>query len=157
MLWRLPRKQFDGQKGEGNRTAMKALVDSGIEPGLLAYFANEAVGWCALAPRADYPALERSRILKPVDDKPVWSVSCLFVHRRFRRQGVATELLKAAITFIRKNGGRILEGYPVEPRGEKPIPAAFAWTGIPSAFLAAGFHEVARRSDTRPIMRIELS
>jgi GNAT superfamily N-acetyltransferase len=156
MLWRLPRKQYDNQKGDGNRAAMKTLVESGEEPGLLAYCEGQAVGWCALAPRANYPALERSRVLKPVDEKPVWSVSCLFVHRKFRKQGIATELLRAATEHVRGQGGKILEGYPVEPRGEKPIPAAFAWTGIPGAFLAAGFREVARRSETRPIMRINL-
>jgi len=156
MLWRLPRKQFDIQKGDLNHAAMKALVESGAEPGLLAYHRGEAVGWCALAPRADYPALERSRILKPVDEQPVWSVSCLFVHRKYRKQGVATALLNSATSHVQHRGGNILEGYPVEPRGDKEIPAAFAWTGIPSAFLSAGFHEVARRSETRPIMRIHL-
>ncbi len=156
MLWRLPRKQFDALKGEGNRSAMKALVESGTAPGLLAYLEGEAVGWCALAPRSDYPALARSRILKPVDDQPCWAVACLFVHRQHRKKGVATALLKAAVDYVRDQDGAILEGYPVEPRGDKPIPAAFAWTGIPSAFSAAGFKEVARRSETRPIMRIEL-
>lgn len=153
MLWRLPRKEFDARKGDGNRESMKALVDSGQEPGLLAYAGAEAVGWCALAPRADYPALERSRILQPVDDQPCWSVACLFVHRKYRKQGVATGLLKAAAIHVRSRGGKILEGYPVEPKSDKAIPAAFAWTGVPSAFIAAGFEEVARRSETRPIMR----
>ena len=156
MLWRLPRKQFEAQKGAGNRASMRSLVESEAQPGLLAYCNDQAVGWCAVAPRTDYTALERSRILKPVDPRPCWSVACLFVHRKYRKQGVATELLKAAKEHVRERGGEILEGYPVEPRSDKPIPAAFAWTGIPSAFLAAGFHEVARRSETRPIMRIEL-
>ncbi|MDX1556541.1 MAG: GNAT family N-acetyltransferase [Xanthomonadales bacterium] len=156
MLWRLPRKQFEAHKGKLNRDAMKALVESGTVPGLLAFSGAEAIGWCALAPRADYPALERSRILKPVDELPCWSVSCLFVHRKHRKRGVATALLNAATDYVRSQGGSIVEGYPVEPRGDKPIPAAFAWTGIPSAFEAAGFTEVARRSETRPIMRIRL-
>jgi GNAT superfamily N-acetyltransferase len=154
MLWRLSRKEFESNKGEGNRLAMNKLVASGVQPGIIAYRDGEAVGWCALAPRADYPALERSRILKPVDARPCWSVACLFVHRSHRKQGVATGLLKAAVRHVRAHGGTILEGYPVEPRGDKPIPPAFAWTGIPSAFESAGFHEVARRSETRPIMRL---
>jgi GNAT superfamily N-acetyltransferase len=153
MLWRLPRKQFDAQKGEGNRKAMKAIVDSGTMPGLLGYFDGQPVGWCAVAPRDHYPALNRSRILKPVDDQPCWSVSCLFVHRAYRKKGVSTQLLRAAIGYVRTLGGRILEAYPVEPKGDKMIPAAFAWTGIPKAFESVGFSEVARRSPTRPIMR----
>jgi GNAT superfamily N-acetyltransferase len=157
MVWRLPRKQFEAQKGEGNRGAMQSLVEAGAVPGLLAYLDDTPVGWCALAPREDYPALERSRVLQPIDEQPCWSVSCLFIHRDFRRKGVSTALLRAAVEFARGQGATLLEGYPVEPKSGKSIPAAFAWTGIPSAFESAGFVEVARRSPTRPIMRCDLS
>ena len=37
MFWRLTRKEFDSQKGEGNRKAMKAIVESGKIPGILAF------------------------------------------------------------------------------------------------------------------------
>ena len=155
MLWRLPRKAFDQQKGAGNRAAMKRLVDGGVEPGILAFDGERAVGWCALAPRSEYPALARSRVMRPVDDRPVWSVSCLFIERAARHRGVATALLGAAAKFARARGARILEGYPVDPAGRK-LAAAFAWTGVPAAFERAGFTEVARHSPTRPIMRRSL-
>ncbi len=155
MLWRLGRRQFESQKGEKNRLAMRELIASGTVTGLLAYIGEEAIGWCALAPRDQYPALERSRIMKPVDDQPCWSVACLFVHKNYRKQSVATQLLAAAARYAASRGAAILEGYPVEPK-EKDVPPAFAWTGIPKAFIAAGFHECARRSPTRPIMRIFL-
>lgn len=135
--------------------AMRELVDSGVVTGLLAYAGDKPVGWCALAPRDQYPALARSRIMKPVDEQPCWSVACLFVHKNSRKQSVATRLLSAAARYARSRGATILEGYPVEPKG-KDIPPAFAWTGIPKAFIRAGFHECARRSPTRPIMRIML-
>lgn len=155
MFWRLPRKQFDAGKGAGNRRALKRLVSTEREPGLIAYLKREPIGWCALAPRQDYVALERSRILKPVDDQPVWSVSCLFIKKGYRRRGVSTRLLRAALEFAAKHGARIVEGYPVEPSMEK-MPDPFLWHGIPSAFLRAGFREVERRSRTRPIMRFEI-
>jgi len=155
MFWRLPRKQFDAQKGDGNRGTMKALVESGAIPGLLGYLDGRPVGWCSLAPREHYPALSRSRVLQPVDDQPCWSVSCLFVHRSYRNKGVATQLLRAAIDYVKDKGVRFLEGYPVEPKGDKPIPAAFAWTGVPKVFAANGFSEAARRSPIRPIMRFD--
>lgn len=156
MYWRLTRKVFTAQKGEGNRQAMKAIVESGNIPGLLAYHSAEPVGWCSVGPRDTYPVLSRSRILKPVDDKPCWSVSCLFIHKLHRKKGVATALLEAAVAYAGAKGAGILEGYPVEPKSGKNIPPAFAWTGIPSAFEKAGFKEVLRRSPTRPIMRIKL-
>lgn len=156
MLWRLPRKQFEQQKGDGNRAAMQALVADGVRPGILAFDGEQAVGWCALAPREDYPALARSRVMAPIDDRPVWSVACLFIDRRWRGQGVATALLDAAGEFARDRGATMLEGYPVDP-GDRKLAAAFAWTGIPAAFERAGFEEVARGSPTRPIMRKRLA
>jgi len=155
MFWRLPRRQFDAGKGEGNRRAMKALVESGQVPGLLGYLEDNPVGWCSLGPREEFLSLARSRLLRPLDDRPCWSVSCLFVHRSHRNRGVATLLLGAAVDYVKDKGVRFLEGYPVEPRGGKTIPAAFAWTGVPKAFMANGFREVARRSPSRPIMRYD--
>ncbi len=157
MLWRLPRKQFEAQKGEGNKLAMKTLINSGEIPGILAYNNAKAIGWCAIAPRSSYPALSRSRILKPVDERACWSVACLFIEKRYRKKGVSIELLQAAAEYARSQGAELIEGYPVEPKTEKDIPPAFAWTGIPKAFIQIGFKEVARRSPTRPIMRMELS
>jgi GNAT superfamily N-acetyltransferase len=86
-----------------------------------------------------------------VDESDVWSVTCFFVARQARRQGITVELLKAAIEYVRSQGGNIVEGYPVETKQEMPAP--FIYTGTATAFREAGFVEVARRSDTRPIMR----
>lgn len=155
MLWRLKRSVFEQQKGAENRAAMQALVASGEIPGLLAYVNGEAVGWCAVARRESYPALERSRILKRFDDLPVWSISCLFVAKAYRNRGISVHLLKAACKHVQQQGGSIVEGYPVVPK-KNPMPAVFAWTGLASAFLHAGFVEVARHSLTRPIMRFAL-
>jgi GNAT superfamily N-acetyltransferase len=152
MLWRLTRKAFERQKGEGNRKAMKAIVQSGKIPGILAFSQGKPVAWCSVAPRNHFPALERSRILKPLDSRPVWSISCLFVEKNYRRKGLSTRIIKAAVDHVKKQGGTLVEAYPVEPKKDK-MPDAFAWTGLASAFIRAGFTECARRSETRPIMR----
>lgn len=157
MFWRFDsRKEFDANKGAGNKRAFQNVVTSGAKPGVLAYRGKEPIGWCAVAPRSEYVALERSRVLKPVDDQPVWSISCLFVRRQDRRQGVSTLLLRAAVEFAASKGATVVEGYPVEPSMEK-MPDAFIWNGVPTAFVAAGFTEVARRSASRPIMRFTIS
>ena len=157
MFWRVPRKQFDAGKGARNKSALKKIVTRGdTPPGVLAYVGNEPVGWCAVAPREHYVGLASSRILKPVDDKPVWSVSCLFVTKLHRRKGVSAKLLHAAVELAGAHGAKIVEGYPVEPGMEK-MPDPFLWHGVPSAFKAAGFKEVVRRSQTRPIMRFAIA
>jgi GNAT superfamily N-acetyltransferase len=155
MWWRLTRAEFERQKGEANRHAIKAIVESGHVPGLLAVVDGVPAGWCAVAPRESFPALDRSRILKRVDDLAVWSVVCFFVERCFRNGGLTTCLLQAAIERVRQQGGTILEGYPVEPKKEH-VPDPFVYTGLASTFRKAGFVECARRSETRPIMRYYL-
>jgi GNAT superfamily N-acetyltransferase len=152
MWWRLKRSEFEKQKGARNKQAMKKIIVSGEVPGILAYADGQPIGWCAVGPRESYPVLQRSPTLRPVDDKPVWSITCFFVARPYRRQGVSSELLKAAVAYARKRGARIIEGYPIEPK-KGQLPDAFAWIGLPSTFRKAGFVEVLRRSPTRPIMR----
>ena len=155
MWWRLKRSQFEKQKGLENKKALKKIVDSGEIPGILAYTNGQPIAWCSVAQRRTYPVLERSRILKRIDDETVWSVVCFFVAKSFRRKRVTVKLLRAAIKYVSEQGSKIVEGYPVEPR-KSQMPNAFAWTGLVSAFRKTGFVEVLRRSPTRPIMRYTL-
>lgn len=157
MSWRREkRSDFEAQKGGGNRLAFKELVDSGHVPGILAYAGGQPVGWCSTGPRDSFPFLGRSRTLGPVDDHPVWSVSCFFVAKGFRHQGLSTRLVRAAADYAKRRGATVVEGYPViSTMGE--MPAAFAWTGLAGTFVEAGFTEVLRRSKSRPIMRLYLA
>ncbi len=151
MWWRLPRAEWKVGKGRGNRRALRRLVAGGAVPGLLAYAGREPVGWCALAQRQDYPRLARSRILAPVDERPVWSITCFFVRRGWRGKGITRALIEASVEHVRRRGGRLLEAYPVDPR--RATADAWLYTGLASTFRRAGFREVARRSTTRPIVR----
>ncbi len=152
MYFRLPRKEWSAGCGDGNRRAFQRIVRRGGEPGLLAYDGATPVGWCAIAPREEYGGLARSRLLQPIDERPVWSITCFYVARSHRRRGVTVALLRAAAKFVAAQGGSWLEGYPAEP-GEGGWPDAYAYHGTVAAFARAGFREVARPSKTRAIMR----
>jgi GNAT superfamily N-acetyltransferase len=152
MFFRRPRAEWTAGCGAGNRAAFRRIVQRGDEPGLLAYAGTEPVGWCAIAPREEYGGLARSRILQPIDAQPVWSITCFFVARGFRRRGVTVALLEAAAKFVAARGGSCLEGYPAEP-ASGAWPDAYAYHGTVAAFTKAGFEEVARPSKTRAIMR----
>jgi GNAT superfamily N-acetyltransferase len=89
--------------------------------------------------------------MAPVDDAPVWSVTCFFVRRDWRRRGVTVALLAACSRWVATQGGRLIEGYPTDTKKEQP--AAFVYHGLFAAFRRAGFREVARRARTRPIVR----
>lgn len=153
--WRQRQSEYEKNKGELNKKILHGLAGEKPSPGLLAYDAGKPIAWCSVSPRELYPRLEGSRILKPIDEQEVWSVVCFFIHRDYRSKGVSIEILKAAIEYSKEQGARILEGYPVDTLGGKTA-ALFIYTGTASAFKKAGFKEVARRSDKRPIMRYTL-
>lgn len=155
MWYRLPRAAYEQAKGAANRQALRELtVACDPAPGLLAYAAGEPVGWCSVGPREAFVRLATSRTMRGLDGEGVWSVVCLFVAPRHRRQGISTALLRAAASYAAEHGASVVEGYAVVPR--KPeVPPVFAATGLLAAFLAAGFTEVARPSETRSLVRWE--
>jgi GNAT superfamily N-acetyltransferase len=152
MWWRLSRREFSKKQYAQNKRAIKRIIMAGQEPGILAYAKGKPIGWCAIGPREVYPSLERSNVLKRVDESPVWSVTCFYIARDHRHQGLALQLLKAAIRFAQQRGAKIVEGYPIDSGGEKKNTVSI-FTGLTSTFMEAGFVEVKRRAPTRPIMR----
>ena len=155
MFNRETNREFEKCKGDENRRRLRQLVAEERIPGLLAYRDRTPVGWVSVAPREEYGRLQRSPVSKPVDDVPVWSITCFVIDRHHRDEGVATALLNAAVDYARARGAVAVEGYPVEPRKDR-MPDIYAWRGVPSMFSASGFEEIARRSETRPLMRREL-
>jgi GNAT superfamily N-acetyltransferase len=152
MWWRIKRKDFEHQQGKANQAAMREIVASGRVPGILAYASGEPIAWCSIAPREDFPVLDRSPVLKRVDDQPVWSVVCFFVAKGYRNQHMSSRMLTAAVDYAVQNGANIIEGYPITPKKDQ-APDIYIFTGLESTFVKAGFVEVARRSESRPLMR----
>jgi GNAT superfamily N-acetyltransferase len=155
MWWRSTRAEFEKRGNEGNKAAMRAIVDSGQPTGILAYEHGGPIGWCSIAPRPTYGSLNRSPILKRIDDQPVWSLVCLFVAQEVRRQGVAEALVRAAIDHVSQQGGRIIEAYPTVS-SKDDLPPVSSFMGVPDLFLRLGFKEVARPSKSRMIVRYEI-
>lgn len=141
-------------RSQANRAALKALVDAGKSPGLIAYDGKVPVGWVSLAPRDEFARLRRSPVMRPVDDKPVWSVVCFVVPAAYRGQGVAHALLQGAIAYARAHGATLIEAYPVDHPGRARDNDM--WFGAKSMYDRAGFQEVARRKPGRPIVRLKV-
>ena len=155
MWWRLKRSVWQKQKGAGNRNALKKLTASQSGPGIIAYVDGKPAGWVSFGPRTEFPVLDNSRLFKRIDTEPVWSIVCFFIARPYRRSGLSRKLIDAAIRHSKRKGAHWLEAYPVDPKKDR-MPELFAFTGFASAFRQAGFHEVIRRSETRPMMRLKL-
>jgi hypothetical protein len=133
MFYRRTGKHSGELNGAENKPQLRRLVDEGTVPGLVGYLGGSPVGWISLGPRADYRKLQRSPIMKPVDDADVWSIVCTYVAKAFRG---------------------LLEAYPVD----KPQRSHddFMYFGSRSLYERAGFTEVVRRSPTRVVMRRRL-
>jgi GNAT superfamily N-acetyltransferase len=134
--------------GEFNRVAdrpakVRELLAGEPAPGLLAYRDGTVAGWCGVGPRSQMGRLVRSRTILPVDDLPVWSVTCFVVRTGFRRQGVARALLAGAVSYAAEHSAPAIEGYPIDPAGKR-VSTSFAYVGTTSMFEAAGFHRVAQ-------------
>ena len=152
MWWRISRKEFEEGQGQKNHNAMKAIVDSGTIPGLIAYKDDQPCGWCSVAPREHYTSLERSRVLKRIDDQPVWSMVCFFINKNYRGMGIGEKLILGSIEFVKSQNGKIIEAYPTNIYKENMSPVS-TFTGIPKIFEKLGFKEISRPSKSKIIMR----
>ena len=141
-----------GRSGKVKRIeALRDEVVNGRPTGVLAYADGVPVGWCSIGPREGFRGLERYRKLARIDDAVVWSVTCFFIDRRYRRKGLTVELLKAAVRYAGDNGARVVEGYPVNPGA-----ASYTYMGSPGTFMKAGFADVTPPARDRRIFRIVL-
>ncbi len=138
-----------------NKRALKRVVDGGTVPGLVGYERGRLIAWISLGPRVEYRRLQRSPVMKPVDDQPVWSVVCFFVDQEARGRGIAEAMLKGALKYARTQGATLLEAYPVDTTVRRNPDDL--WFGTASMFDACGFTEVARRKPNRPVMRKRLA
>jgi GNAT superfamily N-acetyltransferase len=157
MHWRLSIGKWMEGKGEGNKRAMRKLATQRPVPGVVIYRKSTPVAWCSLGPRDSFPRLERSPLLARIDDEPVCAIACIFVHREHRGAGLLPAILDAVCKYAARADYAVAEGYPIEPRAGRRAGSDTAMTGIASAFLDAGFEEVARPRKDRPIMRRLLS
>jgi GNAT superfamily N-acetyltransferase len=148
MRWRMTSTEFQRSTKEEHVGALVSLVRHDVPIGILAYANGEPIGWCSIAPRETYAALERYRALPRLDAAPVWSVVCFFVDRRVRQQGVTLGLLKAAVAYAQSQGAKIVEGYPVEPGS-----GLYTYMGSPATFRRAGFRDVTPAGQSRQVMR----
>ena len=156
MYWRKTRSEWGGH-AEENKAAMRAIVESGRVPGILAYKGGQAVGWCSVAPRSEFPGLDRSPILKRIDDEPVWSITCFVIAKEWRRGGVASALAQEAINYASQNGAQIIEAYPLTNEDGKYRMVGESFMGFVSTFQRLGFRQVSNRSRVRNIMRLCVS
>src|SRR5262245_15585120 len=150
MYWRIG-SAYRQQPGEKNKATFREVDRRGPPPGLLAFDGDVAVGWLQLTPRQALPWLDRTWRLKRVDETLVWSLSCFYVRKGYRKRGVTSALITAAVAAAKRAGAPALEAYPLDAN----LTPSATFTGYVSTFKRAGFKIVARRVTARPIMRYD--
>jgi len=160
MYWRLPHSEFDALDGPARKKLLHGLAVKGPVPGLLAYLDGEPAGWCSIAPREEYAALERSRVYRRLDNEPVWSIDYFFMRRLARGQGLMEQLIPTAVAYAKSRGAKIVEAYPTDLEAQRlagrRLTGADGYMGVVSAFRKAGFVEMRRASETKLIMRYNI-
>ncbi len=154
--WRIPQGGilWEATKGARAKRTMKYLFKNNMVTGLLAYDGDKPVGWCSYGPRTDFPRTERMKAYRRDDIANVWSLNCFFIDKKYRRTGLAREILGAALKFMKKRKVKIVEAYPVPlTKDGKQLPAAFAYTGPLKIFEEAGFEIIQRLSYSRPLVQ----
>jgi len=154
MHWRVEKggASWELTKGRKNRDRFRRLVQAGKVHGVLAYADEKPVGWCSFGPKQDFPRLMKSKVLQTDCGEGTWSIICFYIPSAWRNRGVGTVLLECATKEAFARGAAAVEGYPVVPaKPPSPVPAAFAWTGVPILFEQAGYAKIRRPKGMRPI------
>jgi len=133
-----------GHTPEGNRAAKEARVRAGRAHAALVYDGGDCVGWCQFGPTAELPRIKHGRAYADgLDVLPDWRITCFYVHKRHRRQGVAAAALAGALTEIARLGGGTVESYPEDTEGRSPS-SSFLHNGTAAMFERHGFRRTRR-------------
>lgn len=149
-----PGNSFAEREGNNHREK-KLLVESSQAHGVLVYSGGKAIGWCQFGKAEELPRIDSSRNYKrlnpPATVGPLWRITCFFVDKDYRREGVASYALRSALHSIKKYGGGTVEAYPVTKKNAVNI-----WFGTESMFRDQGFKVVGRLGNSGLLMKRKL-
>lgn len=148
--WRVPRSIWIQSSKAERRNMFRRTVESSSPAGVLLYEGLVPIGWCAVAPRSDYPTLTRSRVAYPIDSLESWCISCMFVRASQRRRGLMTKLILEATDYAFRSGAPAVDAFP-QRSGRSGFVDRFV--GVEKSFLRAGFRIIEARGENRLAVR----
>lgn len=149
MTWRATPEEIKDNKGPARRRQILGRIEDGVPVGLIGYAEGEPVAWVSIAPRDTFRNLGGP---DAAADEKIWSLTCMYVRRPLRGEGIGRQLIGAAIAHARKRKADILEAYPVAPSSP-----SYRFMGFVPAFEGFGFVELGKAGTRRHVMRLTLS
>jgi GNAT superfamily N-acetyltransferase len=158
-MWpRMRRKEWRAMDRADRKSAFRDIVRRGPPPGLLALAGELAIGWCAVGPRGEVAAFQNARSSKPPEPDPgpekVFAVTCFYIRAGHRGRGLMRTLAQAAVDYSRQRGADALDVCPID--SDRKLLWGEGFVGLAPVFRDLGFEEIARRTPTRPLMRLTL-
>jgi hypothetical protein len=145
-------KRSEEKEWSGKHKALKEkLVRADRSHAALVYSGADLVGWCQFGPPIELPG-RMSGYGKLDVTPPDWRITCFFVDRDHRKEGVSKTALQGALSIIASRGGGTVDGYPIDTRG-KPYSSSFLWGGTHSMFTEFGFRSLGALGTSKWIMR----
>lgn len=149
MAWRAtPEEVKAAPRGSDRKPLMRARIKDGTTVGLIGYLDREPVAWISIAPRDTYRDLGGPEAEK---GEKIWSLACMYIHRKLRGEGYGMELIEAARAYATKRGGTVLEAYPVDPKSP-----SYRFMGFVPEFERLGFEKLGTAGSRRHIVRLAL-
>jgi GNAT superfamily N-acetyltransferase len=143
-----------GLSVEGNRALKQRLVSEGQAHASVVFDGDRAVGWCQYGTPEELPTIShRKEYEAGLVEHPDYRLTCFFVDRDYRRDGVSAVALRGALDLIARAGGGIVEGYPRDIQEEEKVAASFLYNGTRSLFEQAGFEYERPKGKNHCVMR----
>ena len=147
MAWRATSAELKDAKSPARKTQMLGRIADGVPVGLVGYDQGRPVAWVSVAPKDTF----QKGLGGTQETAKVWSLTCMFMARDHRKQGLSALLIEAAANYAKKHKATILEAYPVDP--DSP---SYRHMGFVPAFERAGFEETGREGKRRHVMHLTL-
>ena len=152
-----PKSPERGQSVEGNRALKQRLVYEGQAHAAVVFDGDRAVGWCQYGTPEELPTItHRKEVEAGRVEHPDYRLTCFFVDRDYRRDGVAAVALRGALDLIAEAGGGVVEAYPYDNQGEK-VSASFLYNGTRRLFEQAGFEYERPKGKNHCVMRTKIA
>ena len=126
--------------GLGAREFKRRRVEQDRAHAALVLDGEVALAWAEYGPVEELPDIHhRTQWEAESVRRPDYRITCLFVARGHRRQGLAEIAVRGALALIAEAGGGVVESYPHDLPPQKKVSASHLYNATRSMYERLGF------------------